>query len=227
MSTPALQTMLAGLALAVWIYLMLGRGGFWRAQRQLDRGTLEGAPAAGLHWPAVVAVVPARNEVDMLPQSLASLLAQDYPGPFHVVLVDDHSDDGTARAALELGARHPGRLSVLPAAALAPGWTGKLWAVSQGVASVESSASPPEFLLLTDADIGYEPDALTSLVRRAEAGGCALVSLMARLRCASLAERALVPAFIFFFQMLYPFAWVNRSDRPCRVAFVLIDAEKL
>jgi hopene-associated glycosyltransferase HpnB len=212
---------------AIWLYLLLGRGAFWLAGRQLDDAG-GAAPQPGqataprpAPWPAVTAVVPARNEADMVPLSLASLLAQDYPGPFSVVLVDDHSDDGTAQAARDVAAAMPGtaaagadpaRLVVLPAAPLPAGWTGKLWAVSQGVAYATSGAAPPEYLLLTDADIGYRPDALTSLVLRARTQRRVMVSLMAKLRCDSAAERALVPAFIFFFQMLYPFAWVNRTS---------------
>ncbi len=207
MSAPAACTLIAALALAVWVYLLLLRGGFWRARERDDLDPPAADPAC---WPGVVAVVPARNEADMVPQALASLLAQDYAGPFSVILVDDHSDDGTADAAraAAAGARH--RLAVLPAAPLAPGWTGKLWAVNQGVALARADEARCDYLLLTDADIGYAPDTLASLVRRAEAQQCVMVSLMAKLRCCSLPERALVPAFIFFFQMLYPFAWVNR-----------------
>jgi len=213
------QLLSAALPVAIWLYLLLGHGGFWLAGRQRDDTDARPAGPAP-PWPSVTAVVPARNEADMVPLSLASLLAQDYPGPFHVILVDDHSDDGTADAARAAAAAMHGAapasadpvgLTVLPAAALPAGWTGKLWAVSQGVAHAGASATPPEYLLLTDADIGYRPGALTSLVLRARVQHSVMVSLMAKLRCDSAAERALVPAFIFFFQMLYPFAWVNRT----------------
>jgi hopene-associated glycosyltransferase HpnB len=202
-------TVFALLALAVWTYLLSARGGFWRCSERDDRDVPKADPA---HWPGVVAVVPARNEADMIPHSLASLLRQDYPGPFSVVLVDDSSDDGTLEAARALAASAPCRLATVQGEPLAPGWTGKLWAVSQGVDRVDASATPPEYVLLTDADIGYGPGALRSLVRRAEADGLVLTSLMVKLRCRSLAEHALIPAFVFFFQMLYPFAWVNRRD---------------
>ena len=205
-----LALLCALLALAVWIYLLCARGGFWRGAQRDDRDEPEADPS---HWPTVVAVVPARNEADLLGHSLASLLRQDYPGPFSVILVDDNSDDGTLQKAHGLAATAAaGRLAIVQGAPLPAGWTGKLWAVAQGVARADTSSTPPDYMLLTDADIGYGPDALRRLVRRAEAGGSVLTSLMAKLRCESLAERGLIPAFIFFFQMLYPFGWVNRRD---------------
>jgi hopene-associated glycosyltransferase HpnB len=209
MNAGLLAIVCALLALAVWITLLFARGGFWQCAERDDRGEAQTDPA---HWPSVVAVVPARNEADMIPGSLASLLTQDYSGPFSMILVDDNSDDGTLEAARALAAGAAGRLAIVEGVALPAGWTGKLWAVAQGVARAEAMATPPDYLLLTDADIGYRPDALRRLVRRAEAGGMVLTSLMAKLRCESFAERALIPAFIFFFQMLYPFAWVNRRD---------------
>ncbi len=195
---------LAGISSAIWIYLLAMRGGFWRCREREDRQLPRSDPAS---WPSVVAVIPARNEADMLPGSLGSLLRQEYPGPFSVILVDDNSEDGTRAVAGEVAAAAPGRLAVVAGAPLPAGWTGKLWAVHQGIEAARGKA--PEYLLLTDADIAYEPQALRSLVRRAEAEGRVLVSLMAKLRCASRAEQLLIPAFIFFFQKLYPFAWVN------------------
>jgi hopene-associated glycosyltransferase HpnB len=207
MSASLPTSVLALSALAVWLYLLLGRGRFWRCDERDDRDPPAGDP---LRWPGVVAVVPARNEADLIVRSLASLLGQRYPGPFSVILVDDNSDDGTLAAAHALAAGAAGRLTIIQGTRLPAGWTGKLWAVTQGVAHAEASNPQPDYLLLTDADIGYGPDVLRGLVRRAEAGGLAMVSLMAKLRCRSLAERSLIPAFIFFFQMLYPFRWVNQ-----------------
>jgi hopene-associated glycosyltransferase HpnB len=201
---------LGALALAIWVYLLVARGGFWLT-RENDAAPAP-APAA---WPAVAAVVPARNEADVIARSVGSLLAQDYPGPFRVILVDDESDDGTAeaaRAAAEaLGAAD--RLEVIGGAALPEGWTGKLWAMSQGVARAEALDGAPKYLLLTDADIAHAPDNLRSLVALAEAGNLALASLMAELHCKTLPERLLIPAFVLFFQMLYPFRWVNNPRR--------------
>jgi hopene-associated glycosyltransferase HpnB len=213
-----LVDLVALLALAVWVYLVLFRGGFWQADVRDDS-----VPPAPTQWPAVVAVVPARNEADMLPRSLASLLAVDYPGPFRVVLVDDNSTDGTGDIARQVAEARgaAGRLEVIHGKTLPEGWTGKLWAVSQGVEAASAAAagaSPPEYLLLTDADIAYAPDALRASVARADAGRFALVSLMARLNCQSAAERALIPAFVFFFQMLYPFRWVNNPGRSTAAA---------
>ena len=196
------RAIIAGIALAAWIYLILGRGFFWLA-RERDDAALPTEPAA---WPDVVAVVPARNEADVIERSIGSLLAQDYPGDFRIVLVDDASDDGTAARAAGL-AGSADRLTILAGRPLPAGWTGKLWAVSQGV----EAAGAPAFLWITDADIAHDPATLRRLVARAEAGKLALVSLMARLQTGTWPERLLIPAFVFFFDMLYPFAFVNDS----------------
>ena len=201
---------------ALWLYLVLGHGRFWLGSQRDDRD----APALPAVPPTVVAVIPARNEAETVAETVGSLLCQDYPGTFRIVLVDDQSNDGTGdlarQAADRAGAAE--RLTVLAGRPLPSGWTGKLWAVKQGVEQALSPPDRPDLLLLTDADIAYRPGALTSLVARAEQGGYVLTSLMAKLRCQSFAERALVPAFIFFFQMLYPFPWVNRPDRALAAA---------
>ena len=196
---------IGGIALAAWVYLLLFRGFFWLMRERDDRD-LPPEPAA---WPSVVAVVPARNESDVIAASVGSLVAQDYPGSFRVVLVDDNSEDGTGavaeRAATEAGGAD--RIAVMTGKPLARGWTGKLWAVSQGVARASQDA--PTYLWLTDADIAHDPQTLRRLAARAEAGQLALVSLMARLQTGTWAEKLLIPAFVYFFDMLYPFALVN------------------
>ena len=205
------------MVLLIWLYLVAARGGFWRGAERDGALPAEGLPAA---WPAVAAVIPARDEAACVGETVASLLRQDYAGEFSVILVDDGSRDGTAQVAQEaaaaLGAGD--RLTVLSGRALPAGWTGKLWAQQQGVEEAGAAPRPPTYLLLTDADIVYAPDALTSLVARSEAGGLVLNSLMAKLRCESFAERMFVPAFIFFFQMLYPFAWANNPRRATAAA---------
>jgi hopene-associated glycosyltransferase HpnB len=211
-----MMTGLATAALAVWLYLLAARGGFWRAAERDDRDV----PPMPSAWPEIVAVVPARDEADVIATSLGSLLRQDYPGSLKVVLVDDQSQDGTAaaarQAAVDAGAAD--RLTIVSGRTPPAGWAGKVWAMQQGVEHVARLAAAPRYLLFTDADIAYDKDALKPLVARAEAGGLALASLMVRLRCETWSERAFVPAFIFFFQMLYPFAWVNRPDHPMGAA---------
>ena len=210
--------LIASLSCVIWVYLLAARGAFWRAaQRDDARAAM---PAEVRSWPRVVAVVPARDEAENIGESIASLLQQDYRGEFAVIVVDDHSSDGTAavagRAATTAGAS--GRVTVLSAPPLPEGWTGKLWAQHHGINHAKTLPEPPDYLLLTDADIRHADDTLTELVLRAVHDRTVLTSLMASLHCEKLAERAMIPAFIFFFQMLYPFAWVNRANRPTAAA---------
>ncbi len=208
--------LIAMLALAVWVYLLTARGGYWLAGERDD--LREPAPCAV--WPRVTAVIPARDEVETIGATIRSLFGQAYSGAFSVILVDDESRDGTAEAARAAAAAAGAsdRLTVLAGQPLPAGWTGKLWAVHQGVTEATSAAPAPDLLLLTDADITYGADALARLVARAEAGRNALTSLMVKLRCDSPSERIFVPAFVYFFQMLYPFGWVNRRDHPLGAA---------
>jgi hopene-associated glycosyltransferase HpnB len=196
------------LAVAAWIYLLAGHGGFWRTDQRLPRSGDDDLAA----WPEVVAVVPARDEADVIPETLPTLLNQRYPGELTVLLVDDESSDGTSEVAEALAARadagggHPGgRLRVLKGEPTPPGWAGKVWAMAQGVRAVANA----EYVLFTDADIGYAPEAVSSLVRCAVADDRVLVSQMALLRTETFAERLLIPAFVYFFAQLYPFRWVN------------------
>ena len=189
------------LSFAIWVYLLVARGGFWLA-RERSEANFPAPPS----WPSVVAVVPARDEADVIARSIGSLLAQDYPGSLRVVLVDDQSADGTADIARKLD--NDGRLDVIAGGARPPGWTGKLWAVAQGIAHAKAHCQS-DYLWLTDADIAHTPGNLRALVCRAEQGKLVLVSEMAKLHCTTLPERFLIPAFVFFFDMLYPFGWVN------------------
>ncbi|WP_239156832.1 glycosyltransferase [Actinocatenispora thailandica] len=202
----------AATALAAWLWLAVARGGFWRTDQRLPPPT---DPPE--RWPSVVAVVPARDEAAVLADSLPSLLAQHYPGPARVLVVDDNSTDGTAELAAKLAAAPTARLPlrVLAPGEPAAGWTGKLWALRAGVAAATARTEPgagAEYLLLTDADIAHRPGALTALVAAAEGHRLDLVSQMARLRTVSAAERLVVPAFVYFFALLYPFRWVNRPS---------------
>jgi hopene-associated glycosyltransferase HpnB len=190
-------------ALAIWLYLCLGRGGFWLMK------PAEAPPTVSRATESVVAVVPARNEAGVVRQAVASLARQKYSGPLHIVVVDDDSSDGTADAAGD--AAPPDRLAIVRSEPLPPGWTGKLWAVAQGVR--EAERFEPDYLLLTDADIVHASDGLLNLAALANEQQYDLVSWMARLRCESLAERALIPAFVFFFFLLYPPGWVRDPHR--------------
>jgi hopene-associated glycosyltransferase HpnB len=197
--------LVAALSLAIWLYLILGRGGFWLSAERDDAPL----PAVSGPWPKVAIVIPARDEADGIAACIGSLARQDYAGECSIILVDDGSSDGTAaiarQAAAETGAA--ARLTIITGRALPAGWTGKLWAVRQGIEAAAQLG--PEYLMLSDADITYAGDVLSRLLARARGGSLVLTSLMVKLRCESLAERAFVPAFIFFFEMLYPFAWIN------------------
>jgi len=205
----------AFLALAVWSYLAVGRGGFWRCAERDDAN-----PRPPPTWPALAVVIPARDEADVIDRCLNSLLSQDYPGPWSIILVDDNSGDGTAsiarRVAADCGAQT--RLTVLSGAPLPAGWTGKLWALSQGTTIAWALDHAVEYFLLSDADIVYAPEMLRWLVAHSASREALLTSFMVKLRCDSASERFLVPAFIFFFQMLYPFSWVNREGRSTAAA---------
>jgi hopene-associated glycosyltransferase HpnB len=218
--------LIASIVLAIWLYLVLARGGFWQTSGRIDdlppaeaaaSAAADGQqdPPAQARWPAIAAIIPARDEAACVAETVKALLRQNYPGDLRVILIDDQSRDATAevarQTAVELGKSD--RLTVLAGRALPAGWTGKLWAQHQGVQLAAWLPRPPSHLLFTDADIVYGPDALLRLAAKARAGGYALTSLMVKLRCESLAERAFIPAFIFFFQLLYPF---SRSNNPRR-----------
>ncbi len=201
-------TALAAAALAAWAWLLFRRGGFWRADQRLP-------VAARLEdWPEVVAVVPARDEAPYVGRAVASLLAQHYRGRFWVIVVDDASTDGTADAA-RAGARpaEADRLAVVAAEPRPDGWTGKVWAMAEGVRHATAIAPEARYVWLTDADVAHAPETLARLVALAETDGRDLVSLMVRLQSSGLWERLLIPAFVFFFQMLYPFRWANDPRR--------------
>jgi hopene-associated glycosyltransferase HpnB len=178
--------------------------------------------------PRVAVVVPARNEADVLGQAVRSLLEQDYSGQMQIFVVDDHSSDDTANVARRAASGKAETLNISFAISLPVGWTGKMWALSQGVQQATQFA--PDYFLFTDADIVHASDSITSLVARAQRDDLDLVSMMARLRCSSLAERALIPAFVFFFFMLYPPEWVNSPTHKTAAAAggcILVRAEAL
>ena len=210
-------SVLTGLAAAaggVWVWLLFGRGWYWRTDVQLPAWSPDLEPD---RWPAVTAVVPARNEAAVLPSTLPTLLDQDYPGCLQVVVVDDSSTDGTADVAAGLGAGSASRgVSVITAPPLPDGWAGKVWAMHTGATSDQARSC--DYLLLTDADIAHPPDLLRRLVCKAEHGALDLASVMAHLRAVSAFERLLVPAFVYFFGLLYPFRWSNDPEHKTAAA---------
>ena len=233
---PSLPLVIASISLAIWLYLALARGTFWRL-REFDDDLAKREPPSA--WPNVTAIVPARNEAATIRQAVTSLLQQNYAGEFSIVLLDDHSEDATAQiarqAARDLNAEP--RIEIHPAAPLPPGWTGKLWALNQGIIQPLSGTakngcaptisisprpdivspttqkdatpiSPPTYYWFTDADIIHAPEILQRLVARAERDRLDLTSLMVLLQQKTLPERALIPAFLFFFLKLYPPRWI-------------------
>jgi hopene-associated glycosyltransferase HpnB len=194
---------LAAVCCAAWVYLIALHGYFWNSGPVLR----EGRPVSRVV--KVTVIVPARDEAENIARSLGSVLAQEFPGELSVILVDDNSTDGTAAIAASLEGQ--GRLRIVSSQPLPAGWSGKLWAVHQGLMQPEAQSA--DYILLTDADIEHACAHVATLVGEAEANGQDLVSEMVRLHCSTLAERALIPAFIFFFQMLYPFHWVAEPSR--------------
>jgi hopene-associated glycosyltransferase HpnB len=205
-------TLIALAALAAWLYLLAFHSGFWRLTEHDRSFAPEGATVPD--GTRVIAIVPARDEAEVIATSLASLLRQDFPGRFDIVLVDDDSTDGTDATARDcaaaLGATD--RLTILRSGGPSDGWTGKIAAMHRGFTQVRNLTQQPDFVLFCDADIAFEPHVLSRLVAGATARGSVLASLMVKLRCESRAERWFVPAFVFFFQKLYPFRAINDPE---------------
>jgi hypothetical protein len=247
------------ITLAIWLYLTVARGKFWHLPEFNDDLAKHDAPAS---WPSVVAIVPARNEAATIAQAIRSLLQQDYPGEFSIILIDDHSDDNTAQIARQVAGelKAESRIAIHAAAPLPQGWTGKLWALNEGVnqslrgtailrrapaTSISPGAtnvsrtnssnpstpiSPPTYYWFTDADISHAPDTLRRLVSRAEREHLDLASLMVLLQAKTFPERALIPAFLFFFLKLYPPRWIaNPKTRTAGAACgcILLRSEAL
>lgn len=197
---------LATASLGIWLYLLWGRAGYWKADQWLE-------PAVPpYHWPDVAVVIPARNEAGTIGKTVGSLLGQTYPGRFSVTVVDDGSTDGTARHARDAASNTSEKLHLVEGTPLREGWTGKLWALQQGVDAAARREPNAKYLLFTDADIVYRPGVLQKLVAKAEDRQYTYVSLMAKLDASGFWGKLLIPAFIYFFQMLYPFARTNDAS---------------
>jgi len=232
---PSASLLLAALSLAIWLYLAVARGNFWRLREFDDDTTKHESP---ITWPPVVAVIPARNEAAIVAQVLASLLKQTYAGEFSVVLVDDHSEDATVQVARQAASelKAESRVNICTAPALPSAWTGKVWALNEGVSqanrrgAAQLRPSLASYYWFTDADIVHAPDTLRRLVSRAERDHLDLASLMVLLQARTLPERALIPAFLFFFLKLYPPRWIaNQKTRTAGAAggCILLRSEAL
>jgi hopene-associated glycosyltransferase HpnB len=199
---------IAALPAVIWFYLLFARGRFWQITPNLAPEHINSTTR-----PTVAVIIPARNEAEVIAKTVSSLLTQDFDGPCHVFVIDDSSTDNTATQAVVAAeaAEREHALTVIQAPPLPSGWTGKMWALSHGVG--KALAVAPDFLLLTDADICHEPQSLRKLIGIAEAGPYDLVSLMVKLHCQTFAERALIPAFVFYFFLLYPPAWIRNKKR--------------
>ncbi len=195
-------------SLLIWAYLVLARGSFWRIYPapSLTNGTQ-------VNPVRIAVIIPARNEADVVGRAIQSLLRQIGPQKIHIFLVDDASTDATAQAAraAAIAEDQMQNLTVVPGSSLPPGWSGKLWAMQQGIEQAGKTA--PDFFLLTDADIEHAPDSLATLVSIAHAGPYDMASFMVKLHCQSLAEKLLIPAFVYFFFKLYPPAWISNPRR--------------
>lgn len=214
---------IGALSCSIWLYLIAARGRFWRVSTPATGLLLQSESA-----PRVAVIIPARNEADVIGQTIHSLLGQNYGGPLRIFVVDDHSSDNTSSIVSKTASNHSQQLVMISSAPLPSGWTGKMWALSQGVQ--QALEFSPKYFLFTDADIVHAPTSITSLVAIAQAGELDLVSMMVKLRCSSLAERSLIPAFVFFFFMLYPPEWVNSPKHKTAAAAggdILVRAEAL
>ncbi len=196
-------SVLCSISAALWLYLSLLHHGYWRADQRLDLGAHKRLTGPA---PAVAVVVPARNEADVIAGTVRGLLGQDYAGVLRVIVVDDASEDGTgeaARRAAEPLITDRRRFTLVAAAPLPPGWSGKLWALQTGL---DSGIGPEvRYLLFTDADIEHDPGSVSRLVGHALARDLDLVSVMVLLWHRGAWAGLLIPAFVYFFQKLYPF----------------------
>ncbi len=201
------------LSLIIWLYLLFFRGNFWLCNQSLPDQIINNLTLN--NYPSVCAIIPARNEAEVINISLESLLKQDYKGQFSLILINDQSTDPTEKIAQETAknivSNHS--LNIVSGIPLEKGWSGKLWAVNQGINYAQNLPNSPVYFLLTDADIHHDPNNLNALIYKAETENLALVSAMVKLRCESFWENLLIPAFIYFFQKLYPFQWVNNFQK--------------
>lgn len=191
--------MIVGLLVSLtWVYLLLFHGKFWlireRSPKMAHRPSLR-----------IAAIVPARDEAAVIAESITSLLRQNC-GALDIFLVDDGSSDGTSQIARDAAGMAGKEITVVESGPLPEGWSGKVWALQQGIE--KASVLKPDFFLFTDADVVHAPDSVAALAAIVEDGGYDLASFMVKLHCRGVAEKLLIPAFVFFFFKLYPPAWI-------------------
>jgi hopene-associated glycosyltransferase HpnB len=205
----SLAFILGTVCVLAWIYLLAGRGRFWMVNRLGTESRAPDAASCGL----IAVIIPARNEADVIGRAVSSLLEQRFAGSLHVFVVDDNSDDGTAGVAHQaaLASSYPEAVTLIAGRPLPTGWSGKLWAMKQGIE--QALTMQPDYLLLTDADVQHSPENVATIVGVAERGSYDLTSFMVKLHCRSVAEKLLIPAFVFFFFMLYPPEWIRNPRR--------------
>ena len=202
---------LTGLSLIIWLYLTFGHHGFWRRREFLPTNTTSNVES----WPSIISLTPARNEAELIAKSFSSILEQSYQGSFESILIDDSSEDDTSAIAKDISkvSSRSEMVHIIQAEKLPQGWSGKLWALQSGHDYTDKMKSVPDYYWLSDADISHEPETLTRLVQWAQKQDIALVSLMVTLNCKGFWERLIIPAFIYYFQLLYPFHAVNNVKR--------------
>lgn len=201
---------ITSLSLLVWVGLLFGRGNFWRMDQRLSPYEDEAAEDS---WPSVCAIIPARNEAEVLPETLPSVLTQEYPGDLNVILVNDNSEDNTGELAHEIAENSDSEANfqVVVPPPTPEDWSGKVWALHHGFQ--EAKKLDPELIWLTDADIKHDPETLKTLAHKLEDEGLKLASIMADLRAESFWEKLLIPNFVYYFSMIYPFNWVNDPEK--------------
>ena len=203
-------TILSSISLMIWLYLALLHGNFWNPPSIKKAKKIS-------KYPEITILIPARNEAKYIKNSLMSLLRQNYEGKYRAIVVDDSSSDATLEIVKGISKKN-NKIHVMQGKVLKEGWAGKVWAQYQGINFIKKKFPNSKYILFTDADIAHSPNNLKNLTIKAESESLDLVSLMVLLKANNFSEKILIPAFVFFFQKLYPFEWVNDPRRKIAAA---------